>query len=155
MGYALGVGGLVYWSSLAMRSSSGLHESDADIANEKRIVEAFAAYCGGKAKYMPKAYPFDAMIIRGDRFAFVDARKTSYEIGRFPTRCLSLQKYVSLKLYAAFAPTFYVIEWADARTYYYIKEDGKLPIFYMSRNSGDPRDNEPCVQIPIADFKRF
>jgi hypothetical protein len=25
----------------------------------------------------------------------------------------------------------------------------------MSRNSGDPRDNEPCVEIPIADFKRF
>jgi hypothetical protein len=48
-----------------------------------------------------------------------------------------------------------VIEWADAIGYYEIKEDSKLPIFYMSRNSGDPRDNEPCVEIPIADFKRF
>jgi hypothetical protein len=138
-----------------MRSSSGLHESDADIANEKRIVEAFANHCGGKAKYMPKAYPFDAMILRSDKCAFVDARKSRYEINRFQTRCLSLQKYIFLKLYAAFAPTFYVIEWADAIGYYEIKEDSKLPIFYMSRNSGDPRDNEPCVEIPIADFKKF
>jgi hypothetical protein len=138
-----------------MRGSSGMHESDADIANEKRIVEAFAQHCGSKVKYMPKAYPFDAMLLKGYKCAFVDARKTSYEIGRFPTRCLSLQKYISLKLYAAFAPTFYVIEWADAIGYYEIKEDSKLPIFYMSRNSGDPRDNEPCVEIPIADFKKF
>jgi len=138
-----------------VRSSSGLHETYEDIANEKRIVLEFAKHCGGKAKYMPKAYPFDAMILKGDKYAFVDARKSGYEINRFPTRCLSLQKYISLKLYAAFAPTFYVIEWADAMGYYEIKENSKLPIFYMSRNSGDPRDNEPCVEIPIADFKRF
>jgi hypothetical protein len=140
---------------MAMRSSSGLHESEQDLANEKRIAEAFAKHSNGIPKKMPKAYPFDYMIIRGDKCAFIDARKAGNEIARFPTRCLSLQKYIALKLYAAFAPMFYVIEWADAIAYYEIKEDSSLPVFFMSRDSGDPRDNEPCVEIPIADFKRF
>ena len=39
--------------------------------------------------------------------------------------------------------------------FYEITEEIKLPISYMSRNSGNPRDNEPVVEVPIKDFKRF
>jgi hypothetical protein len=137
------------------RKPVGFHESEQDIANEKRIVEAFAKHCGGEARFMPKAYTFDAMIIRGEKCALVDARRRKNEMNRYPTLCLSLQKFISLKAYAAFAPTFYLVEWDDGMAFYEINEDVNLPISYMSRNSGNPRDNEPVVQIPINDFKRF
>ena len=137
------------------RKPVGFHESEQDIENEKRIVEAFAKHCNGEAKYMPKAYTFDAMIVRGEKCAFVDARRRKNEMNRYPTLCLSLQKFISLKAYAAFATTFYLVEWDDGMAFYEINEDINLPISYMSRNSGNPSDNEPVVQIPIADFKRF
>lgn len=135
-----------------MRSPVGLHESEKDIENERAIVQAVATAWQSEVRFLPTAYHIDAMLLRDGRCCFVEVRKRNNERNKYKTLALSLQKYVSLTAHSRYAPTFYVVQWTDG-IFWTKVEDAPLPIGYMSRQTGDPRDNEPVVHIPTAKFQ--
>lgn len=133
-----------------------LHETPSDRQNEARILHNVANYRGVEVAFTSQAYPIDAIFHKGRKtLAFAEARVRNNPREKYPTFLWSLQKYICVSHYSKYLPTFLFVEWEDGL--FWVKLTGdSFPIDYINRSFTTGRtkaDNEPCVCIPINQFK--
>lgn len=133
-----------------------LHETQADRTTERRIIETVAAKHGFDTAFCSKAYPVDSMFVRGRRpVCFVEARHRNNAKEKYPTFIWSLQKFIHARQFADVLPTVLLVEWEEG--IYSVKIfDQRYPVTYVNRTGTTGRtsaDNEPCVEIPVEEFK--
>jgi hypothetical protein len=138
-----------------MRSPHGLHETPEDKARERAIVEFFCQKWGCVPKYTPTAYHVDALLVKDKKpMAFLEVRRRNRAFHGYPDVTVSLEKWAELEKYTTYLPTFYGIQFDDGYAFRQVNKGETLPVHMMERNTGDPRDNEPCVALPMTSFKR-
>jgi|LakMenE18May11ns_1017448.scaffolds.fasta_scaffold9918565_3 hypothetical protein len=121
---------------------------------EARMLQEVADKYGYTIERCSKAYPVDAVFMRnGVAKRLVEARRRYNSKDAYPTLWWSLQKYVSLSQYSQILPTTLIVEWTEG--IYALDITRKAyPVIYMRRPNGRcAADNEPCVDIPVSDFK--
>ena len=133
-----------------------LHETESHLQDERRIIDAVCNKWRCEAVKTSKAYPVDFMLVR-DKIpqAFAEVRKRNISRHEWPTFIWSLQKYIHVKQFAQFLPTFLIVEWNEDITWCKLTY-GNYDLIYIDRTGKTGRtnaDNEPCIQIPLTDFK--
>ena len=121
---------------------------------EERMLQEVADKYGYTIERCSKAYPVDAVFMRnGVAKRLVEARRRYNSKNAYPTLWWSLQKYVNLAQYSQILPTTLIVEWTEG--IYALDITRKAyPVVYMRRPNGRcEADSEPCVDIPVSDFK--
>lgn len=137
-----------------------MYETEADIVRQNEILSAFADRCNAEWRPTPKAYPFDACMLRGDRvvaFAEVKARKVASDA--YPSLLLSAHKWRDMVLFSdtTGVPTFLVAGYNDdVIRYLRVERDLLPPITFNGRaDRGDKQDMEPMVELENRLFSSF
>jgi hypothetical protein len=122
---------------------------------EARMLQEVADKYGYTIERCSKAYPVDAVFMRnGEAKRLVEARRRYNSKDEYPTFRWSLQKYVSLMQYSVILPTSLIVEWTEGIYALDItRKQYPVGFFHRPNSSRCAADNEPCVDIPVSDFK--
>ena len=121
---------------------------------EERMLQEVADKYGYQIELCSKAYPVDAVFMRnGVAKRLVEARRRYSSKNAYPTLWWSLQKYVKLAQYSQILPTTLIVEWTEGIYALDIMRKQYPVGFFRPREPRREADNEPCVEIPVSDFK--
>ena len=136
-----------------------IYEDDGDRANEQRLKSLLEKKWDVHLTKIPKSYHADFFASRkGKIVSFVEIKVRSISIKKYDSYMISLMKIVGILNYTERIniPCFLFIQWSDAMGYIKITNEIIKDVRMQSVNfRNDPNDLEPCVHIPISDFKPF
>jgi hypothetical protein len=121
---------------------------------EARMLQEVADKYGYVIERCSKAYPLDAIFMRnGVAKRLVEARRRYNSKDAYPTFRWGLQKYVHVMQFSDVLPTTLIVEWSEGIYALDIMRKQYPVGFFRPRHPRRDADNEPCVDIPVSDFK--
>jgi hypothetical protein len=121
---------------------------------EARMLQEVADKYGYQVERCSKAYPVDAVFMRnGVAKRLVEARRRYNSKNAYPTFRWGLQKYVHVMQFSDVLPTTLIVEWTEGIYALDIMRKQYPVGFFRPREPRREADNEPCVEIPVSDFK--
>jgi len=121
---------------------------------EERMLQEVADKYGYTVERCSKAYPLDAVLLRnGVAKRLVEARRRYNSKDAYPTFRWGLQKYVHVMQFSDVLPTTLIVEWTEGIYALDIMRKQYPVGFFRPRAPRREADNEPCVDIPVSDFK--
>jgi len=121
---------------------------------ELRMLQEVADKYGYVIERCSKAYPVDAIFMRnGVAKRLVEARRRYNSKDAYPTFRWGLQKYVHVMQFSDVLPTTLIVEWSEGIYALDIMRKQYPVGFFRPRHPRRDADNEPCVDIPVSDFK--
>jgi hypothetical protein len=121
---------------------------------EARMLQEVADKYGYQVERCSKAYPVDAVFMRnGVAKRLVEARRRYNSKNAYPTFRWGLQKYVHVMQFSDVLPTTLIVEWTEGIYALDIMRKQYPVGFFRPREARREADNEPCVEIPVSDFK--
>lgn len=133
-----------------------VYETPQDLRVEARIAEFLEGRWKCELKKLPKKYSADFLGYRNDKaVVLVEIKARSNTMTRYNTYAISLYKCTMSLLLAQFTslPFILVVQFTDYLTCVQIKESYLSSLKQMTNFRGDINDVEPCVHIPISEFK--
>jgi hypothetical protein len=135
-----------------------MYETQTDLTNEDSVKQVLEAKWKIKLIKLPIRYGADYAAARNNvPVAFVEVKVLTYEMKKYPRHILSLHKAVTCLSYAERLglPFYLVVRWTDTTEFVKVEQKhlGDVAIREGYNYRGDPGDIEPCLQIPLEDFK--
>jgi hypothetical protein len=136
------------------------NETDRDVAKEcAALLLVEAAWNVKGIKLSPTLYHVDWALFRNDTLmAWAEFKHRSHDFGKYDSILLGYAKYAKLQSLAkeSDCPAYFIAGFSDGGIYWHEVEAGS-PTWI--RSGGNNRlqngDIEPCVFIPLREFKRF
>lgn len=134
-----------------------LYETETDLMTEREIIDKFCLSHNWVARKNPcPAYQLDFSILRtGDELiGMAEVKRRHFKSAGYSGLMLSLHKWVELKKYSDLGLRTFIVVGFDDGVFEYQYVGAVLPAYFKGRRGRDPSDLEPCIFIPIADFKK-
>lgn len=137
-----------------------MYETQADIDRQNAVLTAFADRFNARFMPTPKAYPFDACMLRGDRVvAFCEVKSRRCAADSYPSLLLSAHKWRDMVLFSDTTgmPTILIAAFDDGIVRWLKVNRDLLPtITFAGRaDMGDVQDMEPMVDLRNGMFEEF
>ena len=133
------------------------YERQADRERQAEAIAVIERAWGCSAAPTKAFYPFDYALKRRSIVAWAEVKCRTNEHSRYPTYMLSLHKWKDGLHYESTTglPFLIVVSFTDG-VFYHQPSKGS-PSFDIGgrQDRGDAADMEPCVFIPIQQFKRI
>jgi len=132
-----------------------IYENEKTLNDEREGISLAAEKWGAKPVKLPRKYSIDfAMVKDGGVKAWVEFKKRTNPIMKYPSYMVSLFKYMNLVSMAekTGAVGMFVVQWTDCIGYVTVPVQHDV-IFSGRQDRGDWEDMEPMVSIPIDAFK--
>lgn len=136
---------------------SPIYETDEDIANELRVMNAIAERYNVEVVKCPPKYEFDAMIVKdGSIDSMIEFKRRSVASTTYPTAIIGLNKALHAHNFrqATGIPCNLVVEWTDMIGMVNIKTFSRVSLGGRT-DRNDPNDVTLVVHYPIEHFKKL
>lgn len=134
------------------------YETAVDVDNERSVADQFERKWGAKFIKLRRLAPVDFAIVRdGTVVGWAEVKCRKHEMGKYPTLILSADKAMSImgRVEHSGLPCFLCVRFSDGLAFVAMKDEYLSRISIKGRNDrGDDDDMEPCIEVPIADFRR-
>lgn len=134
------------------------YETAADLSRERHVIARAAEAWGAAPRKLPKSYGLDFAFVRGRVVvAWAEVKVRTYSASAFPTYMLSLHKWTRGREWsrATRVPFILVVRFTDA-ILYTVTDDSPPAVQFAGRaDRGDWQDAEPCVMLPMTNFRRL
>lgn len=134
-----------------------LYETANDLSNEKDVCNHITSKWKLTASKLPIAYQLDYWLEGQGKRAVAEIKCRKNEKDRFPTYMLSVHKWFEGVRYADMGiPFLLFVRFTDGIWYYLYSSTTSVDYAMGGRSiDRDGQDKEPCVYIPLKDFKKL
>lgn len=136
-----------------------VYETDADLLKEDRIKRTIEQKWKADLHKLPIKYHADFLALRDDTpVGLIEIKIRDNDSTKYPTYMLSLHKAVNCLATADIMniPFVLVVFWNDMIGYIQVTDEYfKVVKMQESNFRNDVGDIEPCIHIPINDFKKL
>lgn len=135
-----------------------IYETETDRTKEWQTAQQIACIWKAKAQQMPRLYPCDVALLRGNTIAaWAEIKHRKNKAADFDTYLLDLQKYRELSALEADTalPVFLIVRWAcGTLAFHKITQARNYRVWFGGRTDrGDTQDQQPLLEIPMTEFE--